>query len=98
MARRTANRLSADITRHVGFLVNLNYLPEQKRRESSRICDALNSLYGPASCLSADPLSVRQDPIELQGSWKFEATNGYFGQQTLVALMDDYLLLVRRLR
>ena len=89
-------RLSSDINRHGGFFTNLTYRAEEKQGEATRICDVLNMLYGPAGCSSQDPLSVQQDLVRLQRAWMFQATEGHFGQQTLVALINEYLLQARR--
>ncbi len=88
-------RLSADISRH-GEFINLTYRPEDKRDEADRICDALRALYGPIGCADSDPLSVSQRLSTYQQAWQFQATTGHFGQQTLVAIINEYLLLARQ--
>ena len=90
-------RLSSDINRHGGFFINLTYRAEEKQGEATRICDVLIMLYGPAGCSSQDPLSVQGDLERLQSAWMFQATEGHFGQQTLVALINEYLLQARGL-
>ena len=88
-------RLSADINRH-GEFINLTYEPEDKRDEADRICDALRILYGPIGCADSDPLFVSQRLSTYQQAWQFQATAGHFGQQTLVAIINEYLLLARQ--
>ena len=88
-------RLSSDINRHGGFLINLAYRPQEKQEEAARICDALKLLYGATACADPDPLSVSQYLSMYQQVWQFQATDGHFGQQALVAVINEYLLLAR---
>ena len=88
-------RLSSDINRHGGFFINLTYKTDEKQGEAVRICDTLKRLYGSKGCSSQDPISVHQDLVRLQKAWMFQATDGHFGRQTLVALINEYLLLTR---
>lgn len=88
-------RLSADINRH-GEFINLTYRPDDKRDEANRICDALRTLYGPMGCTDSDPLRVAQHLSTYQEAWQFHNTAGHFGQQTLVAIINEYLLLARQ--
>ena len=89
-------RLSSDINRNGGFFINLTYRPEEKQDEAARVCDALNVLYGATGCPDRDPFSVSQRLSTYQQAWQFQATDGHFGQQTLVAIINEYLLQARR--
>ena len=87
--------LSYDINRH-GEFINLTYRPEDKRDEATQICNALKIVYGPTGCADSDPLSVSRRLSTYQQAWEFQATAGHFGQQTLVAIINEYLLLARQ--
>ena len=88
-------RLSSDINRNGGFFINLTYRSQEKQEEAARICDVLKVLYGATGCSDPDPFSVSQYLSMYQQAWQFQATDGHFGQQTLVAIINEYLLLVR---
>ena len=88
-------RLSSDINRNGGLFINLTFMPQEKQEEASRICDALMVLYGDTGCPDPDPSSVAQRLSTYQQAWQFQATDGYFGQQTLIAIINEYLLLAR---
>ncbi len=88
-------RLSADINRH-GEFINLTYRPQEKRDEATRICDALQVVYGATGCADSNPLAVSQRLSAYQRAWQFQTTAGHFGQQTLVAIINEYLLLARQ--
>ena len=88
-------RLSSDINKNGGLFINLTFRPQEKQEEAARICDALRGLYGATGCSDPDPFSVSQRLSTYQQAWQFKATDGYFGQQTLVAIINEYLLLAR---
>ena len=71
------------------------YRPHEKQEEAARICDALKLLYGATGCSDPDPLSVSQHLSTYQQVWQFQATDEHFRQQTLVAIINEYLLIAR---
>ena len=55
----------------------------------------MDGLCGETGYSDHDPFSVSQRLSTYQQAWQFQATDGYFGQQTLVAIINENLLLAR---
>ena len=87
-------QLSSDIGRD-GQSINLTYKPREKQEEATRICDALTVVFGERGCKDSNPTSVAARLRVYQEAWQFESAMGYFGQQTLIAIINEYLLRAR---